>query len=312
MSSGLSPWIELSAEIFSSRGIPAWAVADLTDVEDADTALFRSWLDRHHHAGMAYMERYPDLRTDPRLLLEGARSIVCCALPYSISRPHSWISAYALGTDYHELFRSLLTEVAQDIVARAGGEYRVCVDSAPVRERYWAARSGLGMRGDNSHLIVPGLGSACFLGEILTTAVLSPRRHTSLSECEHCGRCIKACPTGALCGDGTLDARRCISYLTIEHRGEFDPSVNLHSRLYGCDVCTLVCPHNINRSLDDSEVNDALLPRPVMDSITPQRVAEMTQEEFSAIFARSPIKRAKLASLRRNALRILPSYKKNE
>lgn len=312
MSSGLSPWIELSAEIFSSRGIPAWAVADLTEVEDADTTLFRSWLNGHHHAGMAYMERYPDLRADPRLLLDGARSIVCCALPYSISHPNPWISAYALGVDYHELFRSLLTEVAQDIVARAGGEYRVCVDSAPVRERYWAVRSGLGMRGDNGHLIVPGLGSACFLGEILTTAALAPRRHTSLSECEHCGRCLKACPTGALCGDGTLDARCCISYLTIEHRGEFDQSVNLHSRLYGCDVCTLVCPHNIARSLDDSEVNDALLPRPVMNSITPQRVAEMTQEEFSAIFARSSIKRAKLASLRRNALRILSSYKKNE
>ncbi len=310
MNSGLSPWIELPAGIFSSRGISAWAVAGLSEVEAGDTDMFCSWLNSAHHASMAYMERYPDLRTDPRLLLEGAKSIVCCALPYSISKPHPWISAYALGTDYHDVFRALLTEVAQDITALAGGEYRVCVDSAPLRERYWAVRSGLGMRGDNGHLIVPGLGSACFLGEILTTAAISPRCHTSLSECEHCGRCLKSCPTGALCGDGTLDARRCISYLTIEHRGEFDSEVDLHSRLYGCDVCTLVCPHNINRSLDDSYVQDELLPRPVMDSVTPHRVADMTQEEFSTIFARSPIKRAKLVSLRRNALRILSSYKK--
>ncbi|MDE7411239.1 MAG: tRNA epoxyqueuosine(34) reductase QueG [Paramuribaculum sp.] len=309
MSFEQSRWTELPERIFHSRGITAWAVAPVAPVDYDDVSYFRSWLGRGHHAGMAYMERYPDIRTNPALLLEGARSIVCCAIPYAVSHPHAWVSAYALGSDYHDVVREILTDVAEEIVAIAGGKFRICVDSAPLRERYWAVRSGLGMRGMSGHVIVPGLGTACFLGEIITTAPFAPRRHTTLTECERCGRCIRACPTGALRTDGTVNAGQCLSYLTIEHRGDFSSEVNLHSRLYGCDACTLACPHTRNRTVTDADICPELMPRKSMSEITPEKVVSMTQDEFSAIFSGSSIKRVKLSGLRRNALHLLNSMR---
>lgn len=287
-------------DLLLRQGACRVAVASVCPVEDWAQRLYDRWIERGMHASMHYLENYPDLRADPALLLPGAKSIICCAFAFSPapSGMGARIAAYALGTDYHIVIRQRLEEVAARIQSLYGAATRVCVDTAPVRERYWAMRAGLGFIGLNNHLIIPDVGSYIFLGEILTTLPLTP--DTPLhADCGQCGRCVRACPTGALRSDGSVDARRCLSYLTIEHRGDFPPGTDLHGCLYGCDTCAAVCPHNANAS--SQPVIESLRPRPELLSLTPAACRQMTQEQFSALFSRSAIKRTKLAGLLRNA-----------
>ena len=190
---------------------------------------------------------------------------------------------------------------------------RVCVDTAPLRERYWASKCGVGFRGLNGHLIVPGKGSYMLLGEILATAPL-PSTPALDRDCGLCRRCVAACPAGALRPDGTVDARRCLSYLTIEHRGALPEGTDLHGRLYGCDACAMACPHNACSTAP--ETLPELRPRAAVAALTAREAAVMTQEQFSAIFTHSAIKRAKLAGLQRNACALMATQlghlKKNE
>ncbi len=289
------------------HGVARYAIVPTGPVEPSAIASFDRWIQEGQHGSMAYMERYGDVRANPALLLEGASSMICCAIPYPsplhLPPRKASIAAYALGSDYHEVVREKLTAVAKEIEKTMGGKTRVCVDTAPLRERYWAQRSGLGFTGLNSHLIIPGMGSFFFLGEILTTALLPPTPAAPERDCGRCGRCVKACPTGAIGPDGTFDARRCLSYLTIEHRGEFEPGTSLHGRLYGCDICGAVCPHNAGAGRQ--EILPELQPRPALLSLTVDEAASMTQERFSALFTHSAIKRTKLAGLRRNAAAIM-------
>lgn len=258
------------------------------------------WLSGGNNAGMTYLERYGDLRADPRLLLPGACTVVAVAVNYHhVGRQPAGapeIASYAHGDDYHEVVRGRLDLLAAYIREQWGGETRVCVDTAPLRERYWAVRAGVGFRGRNGAVIVPGIGSFCFLGAILTT-VEFPADESSTETCDGCGRCVRACPGQAIMPDGTVDARRCISYLTIEHRGEFPSGVTTGNRLYGCDCCQQVCPHN--RDIPETGI-EAFGLRPAIAALTRDSVAAMTQEQFSAIFRHSAVKRAKLAGLLRN------------
>lgn len=299
--------------LFEGSGVVRHAVADLGPVDSRSRALYEQWIAEGRQGEMEYLERYPDVRLDPRLLLEGAQSIICCAIPY-LNSAHlpprkARIAAYALGDDYHEVVRERLTAVARRIEQTYGGQTRVCVDTAPLRERYWAQKSGLGVIGLNNHLIIPGLGSCFFLGEILTTVRLEPTVPDLPADCGRCGRCVRACPTGALRPDGSVDARRCLSYLTIEHRGDFPAGTNLHGCLYGCDACAVACPHNANAP--EIPVPAELQPRPALLNLTVEQAAELTQEQFSTLFRHSAIKRAKLAGLRRNALTLLSSTMQN-
>lgn len=291
-------------DILAAVGVAHFAVAEAAPVDDGARSRYERWIADGMNAGMDYMQRYADVRSDPRLLLDGASSIIVCAFPYwhPDARRTSLMAAYALATDYHEVVRRRLDAAAASIRLAYGGATRVCVDTAPLRERYWAQRSGLGFIGRNGHLIIPGAGSWFFLGEILTTARLEPYSPGAPRRCLGCGRCVKACPAGALTGDGTVDARRCLSYLTIEHRGEFPDGTDLHGCLYGCDTCARVCPHNA-----EPEVTTLpeFTPRPGVVGLTAERAAALTQEEFSALFTHSAVKRAKLAGMRRNALALL-------
>lgn len=300
MSSVLSVCSDAIRSLLTQQGACRVAVASVHPVEDWAQHLYSRWLERGMHASMHYLENYPDLRADPSLLLPGAQSIICCAFAFSPapSGMGARIAAYALGTDYHIVVRERLEIVAQYLRDEYGASARVCVDTAPLRERYWAMRSGLGFIGLNNHLIVPGVGSYLFLGEILTSLHLPPDSPLA-TDCGKCGRCVRACPTGALQPDGSVDARRCLSYLTIEHRGDFPPGTNLHGCLYGCDTCAAVCPHNAHAS--EQSVIEPLLPRPHLLTLTPEECRHMTQSQFSAIFSRSAIKRTKLAGLLRNA-----------
>lgn len=283
-------------------GAVAAAFAPCVTVDDEHVTLYNSWLGRGAHAGMEYMERYGDIRRDPAMLLDGARSILCCAFPYAQSRDNrsALFADYAVGDDYHEVLRRRLTPVAEMMQALApGSQTRICVDTAPLRERYWACRAGLGLIGLNNQLIVPGIGSKVFLAEILWTA---PADYgTPLpGDCGRCGACVKACPGQALDGKGSINCSRCLSYLTIEHRGELPAWVALPGRIYGCDICQDVCPHNRHAA-------DALpefRPRPSIQDLTRKAICDMTQARFSSVFTHSAVKRAKLAGLQRNAKKI--------
>lgn len=280
-------------------GAVAAAFAPCVTVDDEHVTLYHSWLGRGAHAGMEYMERYGDIRRDPAMLLDGARSILCCAFPYAQSRDNrsDLFADYAVGDDYHEVLRRRLTPVAEKMQSLApGSQTRICVDTAPLRERYWAWRAGLGFIGLNNQLIVPGIGSKVFLAEILWT---TPADYgTPLpGDCGRCGACVKACPGQALDGKWSIDCSRCLSYLTIEHRGELPAWVALPGRIYGCDICQDVCPHNRHAA-------DALpefRPRPSVLALTRKAICDMTQAQFSSIFSHSAVKRAKLAGLQRNA-----------
>lgn len=308
MSSEHSPWNDLDAgRVFSDTGVIRHSIAVPVRVEQEGVDLYREWIAAGRNAGMEYMERYGDVRDDPRKLLEGVQSIICCAIsyytPFTPDPDALRIARYALGQDYHDIVRRRLETAAQRIREIYGGETRVCVDTAPLRERYWAERSGLGFIGRNNHLIIPGAGSYLFLGEILTTIAFRPTEpdsslHKAASGCASCGRCIKACPTGALDSDGHCDARRCLSYLTIEHRGEFPEGTDLHDTFYGCDRCAATCPHNSHPA--ECEIEE-LRPNPRLLTLTAGQMLAMDHEEYCGIFRGSAMKRAKLSGLQRNA-----------
>ncbi|MDE6117187.1 MAG: tRNA epoxyqueuosine(34) reductase QueG [Duncaniella sp.] len=296
-----------------SEGVFKAGIAHVAPLPDGELALYEAWLSEGMNGGMGYMADHADIRRDPQLLLPGAVSIISCAFSYYY--PLRWgtdalrWARYSLGRDYHEVVRERLGNVASWIAAETGAECRVCVDTAPLRERYWAVRSGLGFIGLNDQLIIPGAGSYFFLGEILTTLPLEADAPCT-STCGLCRACQRSCPGKALAlappefqQDAThpvplLDARKCLSYLTIEHRGELPDGTVLGNRVYGCDVCQEVCPHNSNPPV--TEISE-FKPRAEILALTRADILSMEQADFSRIFTHSAIKRTKLAGLRRNA-----------
>ena len=285
----------------ADAGACACGVAAAGEVTPEDMALLDAWLAEGRHGCMDYMERWRDLRADPRTLLPGARSVLVCAFSCRQQQHSAHIADYALGSDYHAVLRARLEPVAEAIRAMCGGETRVCVDSAPLRERYWAMRAGVGAPGLNGKIFVPGAGCDVLLAEILCTAELPPDAPAAPSACTACRRCVEACPAGALDGSGGVDARRCLSCLTLEWRGPLPAGTDLHGRLAGCDVCSRVCPANRGDALPVAE----LLPRPDVLALTPAAAAAMGRGAFGRMFAGSALMRLRHGGLRRNADAIL-------
>lgn len=215
----------------------------------------RDWLAKGHAAGMTYLHRPRPRRGHPEDLLPGARSVICLAFNYypgeagshSGSWPSGRIARYAVGEDYHRILKRKLKHLEQWLYRQGGPETRSrsFTDSAPILEREFARRAGLGFIGRNTHLITPQYGSWVFLAEIVTNLELELDRPLT-AHCGTCTACLEACPTGALNASDGLDSRKCISYWTIEHRGELDPAMRdrLQEWLFGCDVCQEVCPFN--------------------------------------------------------------------
>lgn len=302
-----SPKVDISSSIKSlalSLGFEACGFAAATPVEDEAVERYGRWLEQGHNGCMQWAAGHCDLRRDPALLLEGAQTVISLAMNYYPSRfqpPEALrVAYYAYGRDYHEVLREKLTELAHFIEQITGCTTRPCVDSAPVRERYWAQRAGIGFIGRNNCLIIPGKGSFYFLGEILTTARLSPDERCTTS-CGNCNKCVEACPTGALQKEGSVDCTRCLSCLLIENHDQELPqwvSEVIGDRVVGCDECQLCCPHNahaIATTVGDFAPTDAVM------TLTRERINTMTSGDFKRTFAHSAIARVRSKGLRRNA-----------
>ena len=270
----------------------------------AEAPLLAEWLDRGHHGTMGWMARHLEERVDPRKLVAGCRSVVSVGLVYGSAEAQGpegvRVARYATGEDYHRVLRDKL-DALLDHGRRLDPAFdgRAFVDSAPVMDRYWAERAGLGWRGKNTLLLNKRLGSFFFLGELLVRAELEP----DLPGTDHCGtctRCLDACPTGALVEPYLLDARKCISYWTIEHRGELEPAEEtaMGGWLFGCDVCQEVCPWN--RDAPDA-AEPRLAPAADLWPDTLDDLLELTDGEFDRRFGEMAIDRTRRRGLVRNA-----------
>jgi epoxyqueuosine reductase len=292
-------------------GFDAVGITDASPIDRRGIEHLKAWLESGRAGQMAYLHRHFEKRTDPVALLEGARSVIVVALNYKPREeeaappvpdgPYGVVAEYARYEDYHDFMRSRLHELAQTIRSMTddGQRFKVCVDSVPLAERALAVRAGLGFIGQNHMLIHPKLGPQVFLGEVVTTAALRPDAPVP-GICISCGRCVRTCPTGALQTDGHFDARKCISYLTIEHAGEIEGELaeKMGNRVFGCDQCVAVCPH---RHGAPARANSQLRFRKDRAHLELRTILEMTAEQFAVEFEDSPIRRVGLAGLKRNA-----------
>lgn len=269
------------------------------------------WLGRGYHGTMHWMARDDGKRTDPAMIVPGARSIIALALNYYTSIKHSAdpetgkISRYAWGDDYHDILleklEQLWTWIRSNFPAAQGKYY---VDTGPVMEKAWAQRAGIGWIGKHTNVITRVSGSWVFLSEIITTLELDPDPPAA-DHCGTCTLCIDACPTGAIVGPYVLDSTRCISYLTIEHRGRIDDPIAEHFDrwIYGCDVCQDVCPWNNKFSVVTEE--HRFQPRAWNVAPRLQDWVSMDETGFSEQFRGSPVRRTKFEGLMRNIFIVL-------
>ncbi len=269
---------------------------------------FREWLDDGSHGEMEWLERDSEPRRDFAQILPYCTSILSVA--YAVPGGGAGnVARYARGDDYHRVVRSRLKEVVQELRSRfpSGTHFRVCVDTAPLLEREVALRAGLGFIGKNGMLIVPGAGSHVVLGELLTDVALGmpmaapdPSEVLRFERCGECRACLDSCPTGAFLAPPFLDARKCLSYLTIEKRGPFEKWERdaLDGRLFGCDVCQDVCPWNPPAPVSGGTDGDHLFPPAWLD---PAEVAELDAAAFRRTFFRTAVWRATSSGLARNA-----------
>lgn len=312
--------LRLSSETIKAEaknlGFFACGITKAGLVDESYAKMFKQWIEQNGHADMAYMAKNTDKRLDPRLLMEGLKSIVCVALNYTPARklPDNELqfASYALGQDYHDIVKMKLHTLA----ARLGlKSYRAFCDSAPVLERYWATQAGLGWVGRNHQLIIPHAGSMFFLGELFTDLELDydvpikPR-------CGNCHACIDACPTGAISmkgqepGAGTFfDSALCLSYQTIENRNDIPPSIaaKMGNTVYGCDRCQMACPWNRFASPTNEK---RLMPKEELLQMTRDKWASLTIEEYRRLFKGSAVKRAKYDGLIRNIRAINDNMKR--
>lgn len=296
---------ELKELTVNLSGATAAGIACASPVNEDARRIRRDWIAAGCHAGMDYLEKYEDVRDNPALLLDGAQTIIMAAFSYANTEAVAemergglpLIAEYALGADYHTEVRRRLEAVAEHLKSVYGGHTRVCVDTAPLRERYWAVQAGLGFVGINNYLIIPGEGLHFVLGALLWTGTVSdgPDRPCA-GDCGRCGACVRACPTGAISADGRIDARRCLSYLTIESRDPMPAGLRTGNRLFGCDTCRSACPHEPAEPPRTSI--EAFVARPEVAALTKDDWMSMTPSHFKRLFRDSAIRRARLEHLR--------------
>ena len=289
-----------------------FALAGIASVEPSAYAdQLTQWLNDHKHGQMDWMDRNTQLRKNPAQLIDDARSVLMVADVYSsrsnnidppIKRGQGRIARYGRGKDYHKAMKKRLRTLADQLrIEHPEAEFKVFVDTAPVLERELAHRAGLGWTGKHTLLIHPKAGSYMLLGGIITTLHLDPakKQHIEPDHCGSCTQCIDACPTEAIT-PYSVDARRCISYLTIEHRSKIDPELasKIGDWIYGCDICQEVCPHNSPR-VDAPPINPIYASS--RDRFDLLEVLGWTEDDRREAFLGSAMKRAKLEMMQRNA-----------
>lgn len=283
---------------FASVGI---APAEFLDPE---AYRLEKWLKRNLYGQMEYLPKHFDLRVDPKKLLPEARSVIMLACNYFpeetyLKNTAFRISRYALGRDYHKVLRGKLKKLEKRLCDSIGSiGYRSFVDSAPVMEKAWAARCGIGWIGKSGNLIVPNAGSYFFLGGLFVDLELEyDQPHQN--HCGNCRQCIDACPTDAIVEPYLLDCSRCISYLTIEHRGSLPPELQkmFGGWIFGCDICQEVCP--FNRFSKPHREHD-FLPRGEFEKMSDADWRRMSEAEYNRLFEGSAVKRARYERLMRN------------
>ena len=279
-------------------GFDACGIAAVDALFDKQKPL-QQWLNEGMNANMGYMARNVDKRIDIRLLVPEAKSVVCVLMSYKPRVEQAEgvpkIARYAYGNDYHDIIRAKLKSLMALIQQVSGCEGRGFVDSAPVLERVWAVKAGLGWIGKNGLLISQELGNYTFLAELVVSIELEYDSPLEKDLCGSCTRCIQACPTAAIIKPCVVDARKCISYQTIEHKGELGTS--LHGWLFGCDGCQQVCPWNVKAKTANSV---ELAPIESILSMTKSEWENMGEDRFNHLFKNSALKRAGFEGIKRN------------
>ena len=271
---------------------------------EKDARPFENWLKQNYQGEMSYMENHFDKRLDPRLLVEGSESVISLSYNYFPEKDLSElgnlkISKYAYGEDYHEIIKEILREMVAELQHEIGDfQCRVFTDSAPILERSWARKSGIGWVGKNANLITKQTGSFYFLAEIICDLELVEDYETT-DHCGSCRKCIDACPTDAIVADRVIDGSKCISYATIELKNEIPAHFKgkMEDWMFGCDICQDVCPWN---RFSKPHQQEKFKPNSLLQNLHKSDWQELSQELFSEIFRKSPVKRTKFAGLKRN------------
>lgn len=290
-------------KIAKEIGFSLCGVAKACELPDEKEHL-QKWIKAGNHAKMQWIEKNLTKRVNPTKLVEGAKSVIVVALNYFPPEQQSpdvpQIAKYAYGKDYHYVIKDMLAQLLERInreVSICSGRY--FVDSAPVMERQWAVKAGLGWIGKNSLLITKEFGSYVLLGELIIDLELQPSKPFMLSHCGTCTQCISMCPTNAILSEKSIDSRKCLSYWTIEHKGDFNEQspASLHNRVFGCDICQDCCPWN-KKALP--HFIDEFTPHEMLLSNTKEDWNNITAQQFGEIFRGSAVKRTKFKGFCRN------------
>ena len=297
-----SAWIVAEAERI---GFDACGIANATALKE-ESEHVEQWLDEGHEGEMGYLTRNKEKRYDPRLLVEGTKSIVTVLYNYypkqEIGSSGKYkIAKYAYGADYHDVLKRKMRQLLERVETQTGKleGVRVFVDSAPVLDRAWAVRCGLGFIGKNTTLIHPKRGSFFFIGHLFLPLDLTQTGQVMANHCGRCTKCLDACPTGALEAPFHIDARKCISYLTIEYKGSLaglDPK-SFKGWMYGCDICQDVCPYN---RFTLPNIEPEFQPSERLLAMCDEDWKNLNPADFEALFKRSAVQRAGFEGLKRN------------
>ncbi len=306
-------------ELAGQVGFDLCGVATADSIPEADRR-YHEWLRLNHHAGMDWMAKYSDRRAHASRLADGVRSVIVIGLNYyhpnsePVPPGHGRVSRYARGRDYHKIIHPMTVEliariqrsIDKEVTIQHRPTFKHWVDYGPMLERAYAVRAGLGFVGKNTNLITRNYGSWVFLGEIVTTLELE-NDVGDPGGCGRCRECIDACPTGAITDEGMLDSRKCLSYLTVEHRGDIaaEAARSVGQQIFGCDICQEVCPFNLKRQ---KPADHPLLQydHGAGEFVDCEMILNTkTGDDFLAFAAGTPLTRVKLAGLQRNARIVL-------